>query len=437
MSKTSVPIPSGSDSEGVPAWLSVDAAAWAGARPGLWARPLWPVLALLATVVAAIALEPVPVCSDAVPCGPDWIGMVQVGLAVGLLYWFARLPELTLVAAPVLAVIVAWEELPSAGWASLVANLAVIAALGFGWAAAWARLGTRQRQRRLIETTARAEQRRVEPARPLKRGAIPIAAGLVLCAVAVGAIALGLRAVHVDEGQAARATRTEAEVTGRTDMSLRVRTDDGRRITVDALFPEDYRLGTTVAVLEGEGWRRLVAEPYDAFGWQLLVLACGLPGLSLVTTGSLARRRAAALHHGPVPALRVLERLDHEGRTWVYAADDAAGSTPLFACTCVPAFPVADEHEDLGAEIDAADDIDDIDDTDGNDDVPITRTRLREAVMLGAPYEGAELVFVTTGADGTSEVTRTIGPVRMPRPGKGPAGGVSAGSTGATPAQAH
>ncbi|MEU1868304.1 hypothetical protein [Streptomyces gardneri] len=426
MSKTSVPIPSGSASEGVPAWLSVDAAAWADARPGSWAKPLWPVLALLATVVAAIAMEPVPVCSEAVPCGPDWIGMVQMGLAIGLLYWFARLPELTLVAAPVLAVIVAWEELPSAGWASRAANLAVIAALGFGWTAAWARLSARQGQRRLIETTARAEQRRVEPAGPLTRGVIPISAGLVLCAVASGAIVLGLRAVHADEGQAARATRTDVEVTGRTDMSLRVRTDDGRRITVDALFPEDYTLGTTVEVLEGEGWRRLVAEPYDAIEWQLLALAGGLPGLSLLTTGYLARRRAAALHHGPVPALRVLEQMDHEGRTWAYAADDTAGSTPLFACTCVPVFQDADE-----AEIDAVHDIDEI------DDVPITKTRLREAVMLGAPYEGAELSFITTGTDGTSEVTRTIGPVRMPQPGKAPGGHIFADSTGPTPSQAH
>ncbi|MFE5715303.1 hypothetical protein ACFQ7J_31375 [Streptomyces sp. NPDC056501] len=59
----------------------------------------------------------------------------------------------------------------------------------------------------------------MELAGRLKRGAIPIAAGLVLCAVAVGALVLGSRAVHVDEGQAARATRTEAEVIGRTDLS--------------------------------------------------------------------------------------------------------------------------------------------------------------------------------------------------------------------------
>ncbi|MFE5593769.1 hypothetical protein [Streptomyces sp. NPDC056549] len=83
--------------------------------------------------------------------------------------------------------------------------------------------------------------------------------------MAVGAIVLGLRDVDVDELQAARATRTEAEVTGRTDIALRLLAEDRRRISVDALFLEDYRLGSTVVLLEDGTWRRLVAEPHDAF----------------------------------------------------------------------------------------------------------------------------------------------------------------------------
>ncbi|XES01297.1 hypothetical protein HEP87_63095 [Streptomyces sp. S1D4-11] len=38
--------------------------------------------------------------------------MIQVGLAVVQLLWYVRLPELTLVSGPVLAVIVAVEEFP-------------------------------------------------------------------------------------------------------------------------------------------------------------------------------------------------------------------------------------------------------------------------------------------------------------------------------------
>ncbi|GAB2766152.1 hypothetical protein [Streptomyces bullii] len=91
---------------------------------------------------------------------------------------------------------------------------------------------------------------------------------------------------------------------GRDEESLRVRTDDGRRLTVDAAS-EYYGVGGTVTVLEDGAWRRLAAEPYDPFGWQLLALAAGLPGLSMLTMGVLARRRAAALRRGLVSVLRV------------------------------------------------------------------------------------------------------------------------------------
>ncbi|MGH1556077.1 hypothetical protein ACRAWF_42705 [Streptomyces sp. L7] len=154
MSETPVPIPPESVPAGTPAWSSADAVQWLQTRPADWARPMWSVLALLVTVGWAIAMEPEPPCSDAVPCGPDWGGMVQMGLAVGLLYWLARLPELTLIAAPALAVIVAWAELPGADSMSQAANVAVIAALAFGWAAACERLATRSRQRRLTERAA-------------------------------------------------------------------------------------------------------------------------------------------------------------------------------------------------------------------------------------------------------------------------------------------
>jgi hypothetical protein len=45
------------------------------------------------------------------------------------------------------------------------------------------------------------------------------------------------------------------------------------------------------------------------------VVAADLPGTSLLAAGTLARRRDAALHRGPMPALRLLERIGAEGRT--------------------------------------------------------------------------------------------------------------------------
>ncbi|WP_181792751.1 hypothetical protein [Streptomyces sp. WELS2] len=232
--------------------------------------------------------------------------MTEVGLAVGLLYWFARLPELTLIAAPALAAMVAWRELPGADRTSQVANFAVIEALILGWAAARGRLAARSGQRRLVERAAGVRYRLPEPVGPLVRGSIPLAAGLVRCAVTAGAVLLGLSGIRADERHADRAAHITATVTHRGEETVRVRTADERRITVDAFYPEDHVVGSTVTVLEDGSWRRLVAEPYDAFGWQLLALTAGLPGLSFLTVGVLARRRAAALRRAPVPALRVV-----------------------------------------------------------------------------------------------------------------------------------
>lgn len=362
--------------------------------------------ALLITVVWAIAVEPVPACSDAAPCGPDWGGAAEMGLAVGLLYWLARLPELTLIAAPALAAMVAWGELPGADRMSQVANFAVLGALCFGWAAALERLAARSRQRRLVERAAGVRHRLPEPVGPLVRGTLPLAAGLVLCAVTAGAVLLGLSGIRADARHAVRAVRITATVIHRGEETVRVRTDDERRLTVDASYPEDYRAGSTVTVLEDGSWRRLVAEPYDAFGWQVLALAAGLPGLSFLTVGVLARRRAAALRRAPVPALRVLDRMDYEGRTWVYTADDTAGRTLLFTCLWTATLP--DDDKLVGRIEDEAEEGLRVD------------TRLHEAVLLGAPYEGGELVLVTTDRAGDPVVIRTAGPVQLPRTGRKP-----------------
>lgn len=376
---------------------------------------MWSVPALLISVVWAIAVEPVPPCSDAAPCGPDWGGMAEVGLAVGLLFWLARLPELTLIAAPALVAVVAWGELPGAGRMSQAANVAVIGALAFGWAAARERLAARSRQRRIAERAAGVRHRLPEPVGPLTRGRLPLATGLVLCAVAAVAVLLGLSGIRADEQHAARAVQITAQVISRGEESVQVRTDDARRITVDAFYPEDYGVGSTVTVLEDGSWRRLVAEPYDAFGWQLLVLAAGLPGLSLLMVGVLARRRAAALRRAPVPTLHVLERTDHEGRTWVYAADDTAGRTALFTCLCTTTLPETDEPTDRTEDEDEAEVEDEVVEEDYSVD-----TRLHEAVLLGAPYEGGELVLVTTDLAGDPIALHTVGPVRLPRTGKKP-----------------
>ncbi|MFF9453584.1 hypothetical protein [Streptomyces flaveolus] len=335
-----------------------------------------------------------------------------MGLAVGLLYWLARLPELALLAAPALAVIVVWGEVPGADPMSQAANVAVVAALAFGWAAARERLAARSRQRRIVEQATGVRHRLPGPVGPLTRGRLPLAAALVLCAVAIGAVLAGLDGIRADEDHAARAVRTTAKVISRGEESVLVRTDGERRISVAAFYPEDYREGSTVTVLEDGSWRRLEAEPYDAFGWQLLVLTAGLCGLSLLTAGALARHRTAALRRVPVPALRVLERTGQEGRVWIYAADDTSGRNPLFSSFFTATAPdSADEAMGRRAE----------DDDDGDEEAPVIDTRLHEAVMLGAPCDGGELVLVTTDWVGQPVRVRTAAPIRRARTGKQPA----------------
>ncbi|MFF3450681.1 hypothetical protein ACFYXJ_26455 [Streptomyces sp. NPDC002667] len=412
------PLPSVLADTGV--WSSGDAARWSHARPAPWARPLWSVLALLITVVWAIAAAPDPPCTDAAPCGADWLGMTETGLAVGLLYWFARLPEVTLVAAPVLAAIVARLELPDAGPDSLAANLCVLAALGLGWAAAAERLAARRRQRDLAEAAATARHPVPGPLAPLRRGLILMGAGLALLAVAAFSAAEGLAGVHDDRRHADRAVLIAAKVVGRDDESVRVRTDDGRLLRLDSLYPEDYRPGSEPAVLEDDAWRRLAAEPYDAIGPQLGLLAAGLPGLSLLVTGLLARRRAAALRRGPVPVLRVLERMDRDGLLWIYAGDDTAARRPVLTADVVAEVPHEDEHgrvrpggeEQLNPRGPVR--------RGGEEELVPAFPLSREVVMFGAPRDGGELLLVTTLRDGGSAVVRTSGPVRLPRPGRGP-----------------
>ncbi|MFE4697989.1 hypothetical protein ACFRIC_13050 [Streptomyces sp. NPDC056738] len=412
MSQTPAPIPapmpSRSAPAGAPLWSAEEAARWSRLRHASWARPLWSVLALLITVAWAIAAAPEPPCTDAAPCGADWPGMVEMGLAVGLLYWLARLPELTLVAAPALAVVVARLELPDAGPDSLAANLCVLGALAFGWAAARERLAARRRQRDLVEGAAGVRHPLPGPLAPLRRGTIPIAAGLVLVAVAAFFVAQGLSGVRDDERHADRAARTVAKVVGRDDESVRVRTDDGRRLTLDSLYPEDHRPGSALTVLEDGSWRRLASEPYDATGPQLGVLAAGLPGLSLLVTGLLARRRAAALRRGPVPVLRVVERVDDDGLVWIHAGDDTAARLPVLGASFVADAPAPGTHEVIPKQ------------RDDREDPFSAAVRPREAVLYGAPCDGGELLLVTTFRDGEPAVLRTSGSVRMPYPGRGP-----------------
>ncbi|MDQ0583091.1 hypothetical protein [Streptomyces rishiriensis] len=143
-----------------------------------------------------------------------------------------------------------------------------------------------------------------------------------------------------------------------------------------------------------------------AAGWCLAGL-----GLTVLYSAALARRRAAGLRRAPVPVLRVLVRENHEVETEVFAADDVAALRPLFtvSTTEVEGHTAGDTDVDEGAaeaDEDVRELISRIDDERAGP--------LREAVLYGAPYDGAEVVLLAA-ADKAGEppvVEVSVGPVR-------------------------
>ncbi|MGV9931176.1 hypothetical protein ACWDY4_11410 [Streptomyces olivaceoviridis] len=149
----------------------------------------------------------------------------------------------------------------------------------------------------------------------------------------------------------------------------------------------------------GEGARALPASAW---------LVAGL-GLTALVSGLLGRRRASVLRAAAAPVLRVLVREGADGDTEVFAADDTAGARPLFRVAVM-------EVRDGDGQ---PDDPDDEDDTEELEEFLQRLDRegpgpLREAVLYGAPCDGAEILLVTAAgkADAPPVVERSSGPVR-------------------------
>ncbi|MFD9001617.1 hypothetical protein ACFV0T_11710 [Streptomyces sp. NPDC059582] len=134
-------------------------------------------------------------------------------------------------------------------------------------------------------------------------------------------------------------------------------------------------------------------------------------GVTGLLSGVLGRRRAAALRAAPVPVLRVLMRENESADAEVFAADDVMGLRPLFTVATVPLDPDTDEVDD--EDEDKADREAELDDMLArlDDDRP---RPLRQAVLYGTPYEGAELVLVSAAPEpgGVPVAERSTGPVR-------------------------
>jgi len=159
------------------------------------------------------------------------------------------------------------------------------------------------------------------------------------------------------------------------------------------------------------------------------VLVIGL-GLTVLLSGVQGRRRARALREAPAPVLRVLVRETAHGDTEVLAADDRAALRPLFRVAVsdpdnrAGRTDTADRtsHADQDPENpETSEDPDDIDALlntldDALTDGPVAERSgpLREAVLYGTPYDGAEILLVGAAPKpGGRPVTQwSTGPVR-------------------------
>ncbi|MCX5601968.1 hypothetical protein OOK29_27815 [Streptomyces phaeochromogenes] len=238
----------------------------------------------------------------------------------------------------------------------------------------------------------------------------PLTAVLAFVVVVTwAAVAVRLRARG---GQLERALEAAGDTTARTPDADAV-LQRGR-----FLFPAGLTvlgLGVLTGATAG-----LWGTPDDERGsWVVAIYLAGL-AVTALASAWLGRHRALALRRAPAPVLRVLVRDDAQGTTEVYAADDLAAVRPLFTVDLTSydgEEPDDDEDEDeadgeaddeeLERLLDAVDD-----DTPG----PV-----REAVLYGAPFDGAELVVVSADEDPDQPPLAewSTGPVRPLSPSAG------------------
>ncbi|MFE7533188.1 hypothetical protein ACFU67_02805 [Streptomyces rhizosphaericola] len=409
MNKAPLPLPAEHIPPGTADWRTPDAQRWLAAVPARWAHPLWAVLALVAAGVWYLEGAPAAACTSAAPCGTDWPGLLMAVVLVLTLYWVWRQPRLAL--AGLAAGLVGFAE--DGGFTESFGEpyaLAHPVAAAFAAAGLVHRLALAGRQRALaLEAAGEVRQPLPGAARTFRRGRFSFGLAALLLAVAGFGYWQAQQVADEYEERAARATKLTGQVVsldrGDEDADFVKVEADGRTHRIETAYPEDFPEGGTVDLVVDGDWAALVAEPYDAFGWELLVLGGLVGGLAFFANGVDGRTRSVRLRRGPLPVLKVLVREDHEdGRSWVYAADDPGALRPVLHFHSLASFE--DEDEDEQREEGADDDTDAVDLTrfrqilKGEDPPP----PLREAVLYGTPCAGAEVALAARPDEETPEV---------------------------------
>ncbi|WP_157865031.1 hypothetical protein [Streptomyces prasinopilosus] len=434
MIRRPVPLPGEHIPPGTADWRTPDARRWLDAAPARWARPVWALPVLVASLVWDIAAAPVAPCTTAAPCGTDWPGLGTVVVLLLTLYWVWRQPRLALAGLAVTLAGLAAED-GSAATLGEPSRLVLLLAAAFTAAGLVHRLTVAGRQRALaLEAAGPVVQPLPAAARTFRRGRLSFVLAALLLAVAGFGYWQVQQVVDAYEERAAAATHLSGRVTAlegdEDDVGVLVVEAGGRTRRFETAFPEDFPVGSRVDVVVDGDWAALVAEPYDAFGWELLVLGGSVAGLAFLVNGADGRARSERLRRGPLPVLNVLVREDHDdGHTWVFAADDPDGLRPILHFHSLYAAEEDEDGDGEGGE-------------DGREagDGPAglvglgraaeilrgagPRPPLREAVLYGVPYAGAEVAFVARGDADDPEVSVecSVTAVKPAVPGRGERG---------------
>lgn len=410
MNKGPLPLPAEHIPPGAADWRTPDAQRWLTAVPARWAHPLWAVLALVAAGIWYLEGSPAVACTSAAPCGTDWPGLVMAVVLVLTLYWVWRQPRLAL--AGLAAGLVGFAE--DGGFTESFGEpyaLAHLVAAAFAAAGLVHRLALAGRQRALaLEAAGEVRQPLPAAARTFRRGRFSLVLAALLLAVAGFGYWQAQQVADAYEERAARATHLSGQVValerGDEEADVLKVEADGRTHRIETAFPEDFPEGSRVDLVVDGDWAALVAEPYDAFGWELLVLGGLAGGLAFFANGVDGRTRSVRLRRGPLPVLKVLVREDHEdGRTWVFAADDPTTLRPILHFHSLAAFEEEEEDETEGPEdvdgVAHAVDLTTFQQILKGEDPP---PPLREAVLYGVPYAGAEVALAARPDEETPEV---------------------------------
>ncbi|WP_433050385.1 PH domain-containing protein [Dactylosporangium sp. CS-033363] len=311
--------------------LTADVFGWT-VRPVRWrrARALLVVVAAIAVLSLHIAFDPPVECSDAAPCGPDWLDGLLFGLVAALpVVAFVSLPVTAWLAALFFTADAIWQvahpDLASPPW--LTGADAALAVLAFV-AARLAPPGLGGAAEMWAATTS--HRKPPAPASLPRYGLGWRLLAVPLLLLALGIAGSALLAQSDADGRLAAADRVTAEVTAHPDeYTLEVRLPGAATVRVTVGDSDEHPVGSRVAVLvAGDGLYQLVSEPYDTSGWlSLAVLSAGL------AAGCLARARersaaARALFAGEQPATEVYVWA-LGGRVAVYATDARPGEPAL------------------------------------------------------------------------------------------------------------